>query len=101
MLGGIWAIIEMEYDPMITIGSTVYPFVVRDIKPIQLSSYDNSKISDKRKEFTKSEWKTLLLRSAGYEPHSEGLDERKLNLLLCRLIPLVEANFNKIGRAHV
>jgi ATP-dependent Lon protease len=96
MLGGIWAIIEMEYDPMITIGSTVYPFVVRDIKPIQLSSFDNTKVSDKRKEFTKSEWKTLLLRSAGYEPLSEGLDERKLNLLLCRLIPLVEANFNMV-----
>lgn len=96
MLGGIWAIIEMEYDPMITVGATVFPFVVRDIKPIQLSSFDNSKISDKRKNFTKEEWKILLLRSAGYEPLSEGLDERKLNLLLCRLIPLVEANFNMV-----
>ena len=96
LLGGIWAIIEMEYDPMITIGTTVYPFLVRDIKPIQLSSFDNSKIVEKRKEFTNEEWKNLLLRSAGYEPHSEGLDERKLNLLLCRLIPLVEANFNMV-----
>ncbi|RZJ90413.1 MAG: protease Lon-related BREX system protein BrxL [Chryseobacterium sp.] len=96
LLGGIWAIIEMEYDPMITIGSTVYPFVVRDIKPIQLSSFDNSKIAEKRKTFSKDEWKTLLLRSAGYEPGSEGLDARKLNLLLCRLIPLVEANFNMV-----
>ncbi|NUQ82574.1 MAG: protease Lon-related BREX system protein BrxL [Bacteroidetes bacterium] len=96
MLGGIWAIIEMEYDPMITIGSTVYPFVVRDIKPIQLSSFDTTRIADKRKEFSKAEWKTLLLRSAGYEPFSEGLDERKLSLLLCRLVPLVEANFNMV-----
>jgi ATP-dependent Lon protease len=96
LLGGIWAIIEMEYDPMITIGNTVYPFLVRDIKPIQLSSFDNSKIATKRKEFTKEEWKKLLLRSAGYEPYSEGLDDRKLNLLLCRLIPLVEANFNMV-----
>ena len=96
LLGGIWAIIEMEYDPMITIGTTVYPFVVRDIRPIQLSSFDNSKITEKRKDFTNDEWKTLLLRSAGYEPNSEGLDERKLNLLLCRLIPLVEANFNMV-----
>ncbi|MGI8495103.1 MAG: protease Lon-related BREX system protein BrxL [Pyrinomonadaceae bacterium] len=96
LLGGIWAIIEMEYDPLITIGNTVYPFVVRDIKPIQLSSFDNDKIVEKRKEFTKEEWKTLLLRSAGYEPQSEGFDERKLNLLLSRLIPLVEANFNMV-----
>lgn len=96
LLGGIWAIIEMEYDPLITVGSTVYPFLVKDIKPIQLSTFDNSKISDKRKDFSKEEWKKLILRSAGYEPFSEGLDGRKLNLLLCRLIPMVEANFNMV-----
>jgi ATP-dependent Lon protease len=96
LLGGIWAIIDMEYDPLITIGSAVFPFVVKEIRPIQLSSFDNSKIADKRKEFSKEEWKTLLLRSAGYEPHSEGLDDRKLNLLLCRLVPLVESNFNMV-----
>lgn len=96
LLGGIWAIIDMEYDPMITVGSTVYPFVVRDIKPIQLSSFDNSRIAEKRKEFTKDEWKKLLLRSAGYEPDSEGIDSRNQDLLLCRLIPLVEANFNMV-----
>jgi ATP-dependent Lon protease len=96
LMGGIWAIIEMEYDPMITIGPIVYPFVVRDIKPIQLSSFDNTRISEKRVNFTKDEWMCLLLRSAGYEPYSEGLDKRKLNLLLCRLIPLVEANFNMV-----
>lgn len=96
LLGGIWAIIEMEYDPMITMGATVYPFVVRDIKPIQLSTFDNTKITEKRKEFSTEEWKTLLLRSAGYEPGSEGLDTRKQTLLLSRLIPLVEANFNMV-----
>ena len=96
LLGGIWAIIEMEYDPLITIGNTVYPFLVRDIKPIQLSSFDNTRIVEKRKLFSRGEWKKLLLRSAGYEPESEGLDERKQNLLLLRLIPLVEANFNMV-----
>lgn len=96
LLGGIWAIIEMEYDPLITVGNTVYPFLVREIKPIQLSSFDNSKILEKRKEFTKEEWKKLLLRSAGYEPYSQGLNERIQNLLICRLIPLVESNFNMV-----
>ena len=96
LLGGIWAIIEMEYDPMITVGGVSYPFLVRDIKPIQLSSFDNTRVADKRKDFSKQEWKYLLLRSAGYEPASEGLDERKQLLLLSRLIPLVEANFNMV-----
>lgn len=93
LLGGIWAIIGMEYDP---IGSMGNPFVVKDIKPIQLSSFDGNKIVEKRKEFSKEEWQTLLLRSAGYEPESEGLDHRKQSLLLMRLIPLVEANFNMV-----
>jgi len=96
LLGGIWAIIEMEYDPLITMGSSVYPFVVREIKPIQLSSYDNSKLIEKRKYFSKDEWKKILLRSAGYEPESEGIDSRKQTLLLSRLLPLVESNFNMV-----
>lgn len=96
LMGGIWAIIEMEYDSMVTSGSRINPFVVKEIKPIQLSFFDNSRIVEKRKEFAKEAWKKLLLRSAGYEPYSEGLDDRKLNLLLCRLIPLVEANFNMV-----
>ncbi|MFW2137359.1 protease Lon-related BREX system protein BrxL [Chryseobacterium sp. TY4] len=94
LLGGIWAIIDVEYDPLITIGSKVFPFVVSKITPIQLSSFDNSTIVEKRKNFDTAEWKKLLLRSAGYEPESEGMDERMQDLLLCRLIPLVEKNFN-------
>ncbi|MBF0120837.1 MAG: protease Lon-related BREX system protein BrxL [Desulfobacterales bacterium] len=96
LLGGIWAIIEMEYDPLIIIGTKVFPFVVRDIKPIQLSSFDGGRIADKRKNFTNEEWKILLLRSAGYEPGSENMGDRKQTLLLMRLIPLVEANFNMV-----
>ena len=32
LMGGIWAIIEMEYDSMVTTGSKINPFVVKDIK---------------------------------------------------------------------
>jgi ATP-dependent Lon protease len=65
LMGGIWAIIDVEYDPSIKIGSNIFPFVVQDIKPIQLSTFDNSKIIDKRKEFDKEEWVDVLLRSCG------------------------------------
>ena len=96
LMGGIWAIIDVEYDPDIKIGQTIYPFVVTDIKPIQLSSFDNSKIINKRKEFSKSEWLDILLRSCGYEPNAEGVSNRIKMLLLSRLIPMVESNFNFI-----
>ncbi len=96
LLGGIWAIIDIAYDPEIMIGKNIYPFVVEDIKPIQLSTFDNTKIIEKRKNFSKSEWLDVLLRSCGYEPNSQGLTHRVKMLLLSRLIPLVEANFNFI-----
>ena len=67
LMGGIWAIIDVEYDPNIIIRNQIYPFVITEIKPIQLSSFDNTKIINKRQEFTKSEWLDILLRSCGYE----------------------------------
>jgi len=94
LLGGIWAIIDVEYDPNIMIGNTIFPFVVTEIKPIQLSSFDNSRIINNRKEFTKGEWIDIILRSCGYEPSAEDMTERTKMLLLSRLIPMVESNFN-------
>ena len=96
LMGGIWAIIDVEYDPDIKIGQNIYPFVVTNIKPIQLSSFDNSKIINKRKEFSKSEWLNIVLRSCGYEPDAEGVTDRVKMLLLARLLPMVESNFNFI-----
>lgn len=96
LMGGIWAIVDVEYDPNIKFGQNIFPFVITDIKPIQLSSFDNSKIINKRKEFTKDEWLDLLLRSCGYEPNAEGVTDRIKMLLLSRLLPMVESNFNFI-----
>lgn len=96
LMGGIWAIIDVEYDPDIKIGQHIYPFVITNIKPIQLSSFDNSKIINKRKEFTKTEWLDILLRSCGYEPSADGVSDRVKMLLLARLLPMVESNFNFI-----
>jgi ATP-dependent Lon protease len=94
LMGGIWAIIDIEYDAYSKDGTKGTPFVIQDIKPIQLSSFDNSKLIEKRKEFDKKEWLNVLLRSCGYEPESEGMTHRVKMLLLSRLIPMVEANFN-------
>lgn len=96
LMGGIWAIVDIEYDPNIRFGQNIYPFVITDIKPIQLSSFDNTKIINKRKEFTKDEWLDTLLRSCGYEPDAEGVSNRIKMLLLSRLLPMVESNFNFI-----
>ena len=94
LMGGIWAIIDVEYDPDIKIGQNIFPFVITEIKPIQLSNFDNSRFIDRRKEFSKEEWLDILLKSCGYEPEAEGMTKRIKMLLLSRLLPLVEANFN-------
>ena len=94
MLGGIWAIVDIEYDSTMMIGSKIYPFVVTKVRPIQLSNFDFSPISQHRQDFSNEEWLNVLLRSGGYEPESEGMTPRMKMLLLSRFIPLVEANFN-------
>jgi len=96
LLGGIWAIIDIQYDPEIKIGNKTYPFLIKDIKPIQLSTYDADRIKEGRKNFTRNEWIDVLIRSIGMEPTSEGFTHRLKMLLISRLIPLVESNFNII-----
>ena len=94
MTGGIWAIIDVDYDPSIMIGKKIFPFVVSKVRPIQLSNFDTEKVAKAREQFTTEEWLNVLLRSGGYEPESEGMTDRMRMLLLSRFIPLVEANFN-------
>ena len=94
MMGGIWAIIDVDYDSTQMIGNKIYPFVVTKVRPIQLSNFDDSRIRGARRQFTNEEWLNVLLRSSGYEPESEGMTPRMRMLLLSRFIPLVEANFN-------
>ncbi|MCD7824849.1 MAG: protease Lon-related BREX system protein BrxL [Clostridiaceae bacterium] len=59
-----------------------------------------------RKAFTKEEWIDVLLRSTGMEP--DKLSDRVKWLLLARMIPLVENNFNlcelgprSTGKSHI
>lgn len=94
MMGGIWAVIDIDYDSSMMIGNKIYPFVISKIRPIQLSNFSLDRIVSARKEFTNEEWLNVLLRSGGYEPESEGMTERMKMLLLSRFIPLVENNFN-------
>lgn len=108
MMGGIWAIIDVDYDSTQMIGNKIYPFVITKVRPIQLSNFDDSRIREARRQFTNEEWVNVLLRSGGYEPESEGMTPRMRMLLLSRFIPLVEANFNlaelgprSSGKSHV
>lgn len=92
LLGGdLWCMIKFEYaydeaDNRIT------PFKIVNLQPIQLYGFDIEDIINYRKFFTKDEWINLILKSCGIEPSK--FDERVKWLMLLRLIPLVENNFN-------
>jgi len=93
--GGIWAIVELEYDPTRVHRGEVRPFVIRDLHPIQLAGGNLLReVQERRREFTCEEWADLLLRSIGLEPGM--LPSRLKTLYLSRLIPLVENNYNLV-----
>lgn len=82
------------------------PFEIASLKPIQMPNLDLDEIKDARMNFTKDEWITLLLRSAGYEP-DELKEKEKLHYLL-RFVPFIQKNYNLVelgprgtGKSHV
>jgi hypothetical protein len=92
--GGIWAQVDITYRYDEELRSKGSPFWITKLNPIQVASYNHDKFKAGRAEFTTDEWLDLLIRSVGLEPSEM---ERRLKLLLiARLIPLVETNFNLV-----
>ena len=92
LAGGIWAIIDIVYQSDLFHKGVLRPFVIEQLRPIQLPITSLGEITDNRQHFTHEEWINLLIRSIGLEP--ESFSERLKLLLLCRLIPFVENNYN-------
>lgn len=92
--GGIWAHINLEYRSDEDDDPKAHPFYVTDIKPIQLAGFDLEEYLKGRQEFNTEEWIDLLVRTIGLEPTRMSL--RLKLLLLVRLIPMVERNYNLI-----
>lgn len=91
--GGIWAIVDVEFRPNED-GAKGSPFHILELKPIQLARFDFDEYCTGRKEFSTDEWIDALLRSVGLEP--TRFDRRLKLLLLARLLPFVEKNYNFI-----
>jgi ATP-dependent Lon protease len=94
LLGGIWSLVDLEYDPEMQIGGASRPFHIARLKPIQQPSTDLDEYVRGRAAFTTQEWLDVLLRSIGLEPGHPDLTLRKKLLFLVRLIPMVESNYN-------
>lgn len=132
LVGGIWCIVKIDYvglekedeDDQESFEEDIFgnqkkkkkikkkkskydsPFEISSLKPIQMPNLDLDEIKDARANFTKDEWITLLLRSAGYEPDDLSQKE-KLHYLL-RFVPFIQKNYNLVelgprgtGKSHV
>ena len=105
LCGGIWCIVQLEYMYNEE-EKNISPIVIRKLTPIQMPHIDICELKEGRKVFTKEEWMTILLRSIGME--ADELTEREKWLLIARMLPLVENNFNlcelgprSTGKSHL
>ena len=105
LCGGIWCIMQLEYE-FIEEDKKINPIRVRKLTPIQMPHIDLDEIKNARAAFTKDEWITLMLRSTGME--ADKFSYREKWLLLARMLPLVENNFNlcelgprSTGKSHL
>lgn len=124
LCGGIWCIIQLDYEVegdnnfgLVDLGGEplqssqkkqkdLTPISIRKLTPIQMPHIDIDELKRGRKAFTKDGWLDILLRSIGMEP--DEFTEREKWLLLTRMIPLVENNFNlcelgprSTGKSHL
>lgn len=106
LCGGIWCIIQLDYEYIEEDKKNGTPITIRKVTPIQMPHVDIDEYKSGRKNFTREEWMDLLLRSIGMEP--DRFHEREKWLLLARMIPLVENNFNlcelgprSTGKSHL
>jgi ATP-dependent Lon protease len=104
LVGGIWCIATLEY--FYEEDQKGSPFVLRDLKPIQMPNLDLEELFAGRQAFTESQWIDVLIRSTGLEP--THFNARVKWHLLCRMVPLVENNFNLCelgprgtGKSHI
>jgi ATP-dependent Lon protease len=106
LCGGIWCIVQLDYEFIEEDKKNTTPIRIRKLTPIQMPHIDMDEVKNGRKAFTKDEWMDILLRSTGMEP--DKFSNRVKWLLLARMIPLVENNFNlcelgprSTGKSHI
>lgn len=102
--GGVWCIIDLEYFH--SQDGNEAPWIIDELRPIQISNVDVEEFIEARKNFTKEEWVDLLIQSMGLEP--QHFNFRSKLIQLTRLIPFCENNYNLIelgpkgtGKSHI
>ena len=100
---GVWSIVTLNYLQGDDIRNR---WEIESLKPIQISNVDLDEFIEQRSKFTTDEWIDFLIQTVGLNP--EKLNRREKFIVLARLLPHVENNFNFIelgpkgtGKSHV
>ena len=100
---GVWSVITIGY---ISGDDVRMRWEIQKLKPIQVSGIDLDFYKEQRCKFTTEEWIDLLIHTVGLNPDTLG--KREKFIILSRLIPMVENNFNFMelgpkgtGKSHV
>jgi ATP-dependent Lon protease len=107
LTGGFYAEVDLSYDPTIAQENNGRPFGILALREIQISKRTILPDLYKGRELCSlEEWKKFLIRSTGLEP--EKLSQRAQDILLLRMVPFVERNYNNVelgprgtGKSHL
>lgn len=101
---GVWCILTLAYFASDERGQT--PWIIEDLRPIQISNADLTEYKEASAAFDKNEWMDVLMHTIGLNP--EEFTFRTKLLQLSRLVPFVENNYNLIelgpkgtGKSHI
>lgn len=101
---GVWCLVTMAYQP--SDERDVSPWIIENLKPIQISNVDLEEFKAIRKNFTRDEWIDLLMQTLGLNP--DEFTFRSKLIQLARLVPYCENNYNLIelgpkgtGKSHI
>lgn len=100
---GVWCIVTINY---LSSDTAKIRWEIDILKPIQISFVDLNEFILQREKFTTEEWIDFLIHTVGLNP--EHLNRREKLIILARLLPHVENNFNFMelgpkgtGKSHV
>jgi len=104
LVTSVWSIADVQYE--FSEDKRVSPWLLENIKPIQIARVDFDGYLKARDAFTTDEWLDLLMQSIGFNPAAFGRRTKLLQIM--RLIPFVERNYNIIelgpkgtGKSHI
>jgi len=94
LLGGMWGIAEIGYDPNEVFGGKIRPFRLLDFTPFQVVRISLNELIEKRNHFLRNEWIDFLVSTVGLNPEAYTLKQKLIIVL--RLVPLAERFVNLI-----